>query len=220
MNFLNVENPFFRGVWKFMNLILLNLLWVLCCVPVFTIGASTSALYYAVQKNVKNDRGNTAQVFFRGFKENFKQSTLIWLVMMVLIYVFSFDLWFFINYGKDGHPVFYSLRFIFYVVLFIVALYYVYIFPYLARFKNTIKHVLYNSTLLIIRHPIQLLKNIFFVGFCCFMVWFLPFLFFVMPAVCMWQISFVMEKIYQIYMSPEDKELEEQRNAIGDPNEF
>ena len=220
MSFFNIDNPFFRGVWKFMNLVLLNLLWVMCSLPIFTIGASTSALYYAVQKNVKHERGNTAQVFFRGFKESFKRSTIIWLVMLVLLYIFGFDLWFFTTYGRDGHAVFYSLRYMFYVVLFILAVYFLYLFPYVARFEARIRQVLYNSTLLIIRHPVQLLKNLFFVAFCVFMVWFLPFLFFVMPAVCMWQVSFVMEKIYAIYMSPEDKELEEQRNAISDPNDW
>ena len=219
MNFFSIDNPFFRVLWKIMNLILLDLLWLLCCLPIFTIGASTSALYYAVQKNVKNELGNTAQQFFRGFRENFKQSTLIWIVMFALCMLFSFDLTFFTNYGNDGHPLLYPLRYMFYVVLFIEGVYFLYIFPYIARFKNTTKNVLYNSTLLIIRHPLRLLACLFFLACTIFMIWLLPFLIFVAPAAFVWQMSFLMEKTYALYMSDEDKEFERRRNTPGDPDE-
>lgn len=219
MNLFSIDNPFWRGVYKGVNLIFLNLLWLICCLPIFTIGASTTAFYYALQKNIKNELGGTAQQFFRGFRENFKQSTIIWLVMFVLCMLFSFDLAFFTDYGNDGHPLIYSLRYIWYVVLFIEAVYFLYVFPYIARFENTTKNVLLNSVLLIIRHPKRLLSNIFFVAFAAFMVWFLPFLIFVAPAICLWQVSIMMEKIYALYMSDEDKEFERRRNTPGEPDE-
>ena len=128
MNFLNVDNPFFSFITKVVNMILLSLLWLMCCIPIFTIGASTTALYYAVQKNINHDLGNATQQFFRGFKENFKQSTLVWLILFVLCMLFSFDMTFFTNYGNDGHPLLYNLRYMFIVLLVIEAVYFINLF--------------------------------------------------------------------------------------------
>lgn len=219
MGIFNLDNPFFRAISKIVNLILLSLFWLMCSIPIFTIGASTTALYYAVQKNIKYDLGTASQQFFRGFKENFKQSTIIWLILFALCMLFSYDLAFFTNYGKDGHPLIYSLRYMFYLLLFIEIVYFIYLFPYLARFKNTIKNTFFNATLLIIRHPGRLLANLFFLGTACFMVWLLPMLICIAPAVCIWQINHTMEKTFALYMSEEDKEFERRRYTPGDPHE-
>ncbi len=216
MNFLNTDNRFWQAVLKIINLIWLNLLFLICSLPIFTIGASTSALYYAVQKNIKNDLGNSTAQFFRGFRESFKQATIIWIVMFALCMLFSYDLVFFKNFGADGHPIFYGLHYIWYVVLFIEIVYYLYLFPYIARFTNTTKNILLNASLLIVRHPVQLLKVLGFTAFAVFMVWFLPFLIFIAPAVCVWQISFVLEKLYEHYMTPEDLDLQNRRYGIGE----
>ncbi len=219
MSFFNIDNPFFRAVWKIMNLILLSMLWLICSLPIFTIGASTCGLYYAVEKTIKHDLGYSAQMFFRGFKASFKQSTPIWLVMLALCLLFSFDWTFFTNYGQDGHPYLYLLRYIFVVPLFLELVYFLYIFPYIARFQVKTKALLYNCTLLIIRHPLRLLAILFFLACTVFMVWFLPFLIFLAPAVFIWQESILMERTYLLYMSDEDKESERRRNTPGDPDE-
>ena len=219
MNFLNVDNPFFSFITKVVNMILLSLLWLMCCIPIFTIGASTTALYYAVQKNINHDLGNATQQFFRGFKENFKQSTFVWLILFALCMLFSFDMTFFTNYGNDGHPLLYNLRYMFIVLLAIEAIYFIYLFPYLARFKNTVKNTFFNATLLIVRHPGKTLLFMLYLATVCFLVWLIPMTIVVLPAVFMWQVSHGMEKIYAKYMSPEDKEFERRRYTPGDPHE-
>ena len=60
----------------------LNLLWFLCSIPVFTIGASTAALYAVTLKIVNEREGNLTAQFFQAFRENFKQATLLWLVLL------------------------------------------------------------------------------------------------------------------------------------------
>lgn len=216
MNFLNTDNKFWQFILKIINLIWLNLLWLICCIPIFTIGAATSALYYAVQKNIKNDLGNSTQQFFRGFRESFKQATILWLILFALCMLFSYDLAFFENYGKDGHPIFYALHYVWYVTLLIEIIYYLYLFPYIARFSNTTKNIFMNASLLIVRHPVQLLKVLGFAAFAVFMIWFLPPLLFIAPAVAFWQISFVLEKLYERYMTPEDLALQRRRYGKGE----
>ena len=67
---------------KFCGACYLNLLWILCSLPVFTIGASTTALYYVTLKMVQDEESNITAMFFRAFRENFRQATTLWLIML------------------------------------------------------------------------------------------------------------------------------------------
>lgn len=88
----NYDNPVWRFVGKLGDLILLNILWIICSIPIFTIGASTTAVYYVTLKLVRDDDGYTIKSFFRSFKENFKQATALWLMFLVTGLVLLFDL--------------------------------------------------------------------------------------------------------------------------------
>lgn len=91
----NYDNPVWRFIGKFGDLILLNILFVICSIPIFTIGASTTAVYYVTLKLARNDDGYTIRSFFKSFKENFKQSTIIWLILLVVGIILGIDVWFF-----------------------------------------------------------------------------------------------------------------------------
>jgi uncharacterized membrane protein YesL len=73
------ENPFFQGLMKLVGLISLCAAFLLCCLPVFTAGASFAALYESIEKNMKHDRGYPAQEFWAGFRVNFKRATMCFL---------------------------------------------------------------------------------------------------------------------------------------------
>lgn len=97
---LNPDNPVMQFITKIVNTVYLNILWFICSLPVFTIGASTTALYYVTLKMVKNEEGNITKAFFHSFRENFKQGTLIWMILLGLGIIL----------GIDGY-VLYHLRF-------------------------------------------------------------------------------------------------------------
>ena len=82
--FFNYDNPVWRFIGKFGDLIILNILWLVCSIPVITIGASTTAVYYVTLKLARDDDGYTIRSFFKSFKENFKQSTVIWLILLAV----------------------------------------------------------------------------------------------------------------------------------------
>ena len=90
----NYDNPVWRFIGKLGDLVLLNLLWVICCIPVFTAGAATTAVYYVTLKLVRDDDGSTIKSFFHSFTQNFKQATAIWLMILVAGGLLGFDLWF------------------------------------------------------------------------------------------------------------------------------
>ena len=79
MRFFSVDNPVWRFIRKIGYLWLLNILWVLTSLPVITIGASTTALFYACMK-LQGDEGYPTANYFRSFRENFRQATIIWLI--------------------------------------------------------------------------------------------------------------------------------------------
>lgn len=82
--FIQLLNKIFCAAW-------LNILWFLCCIPIFTIGASTTALYYVSFKLVRNEEGNITKQFFTAFRSNFKKATLIWLPLLGLGILFGID---------------------------------------------------------------------------------------------------------------------------------
>ena len=75
------DSKFSRVVIKLCYACFLNLLWMLCSIPIITIGASTTALWYAGLKIIREQEYNAAGLFFRSFKQNFKQATVLWLIL-------------------------------------------------------------------------------------------------------------------------------------------
>lgn len=144
---LNPDNRVMQFITKIVNAVYLNILWFICSLPIFTIGTSTTALYYVTLKMAKNEEGNLTKAFFHSFRENFKQGTIIWMILLGLGIVL----------GVDGY-VLYHMRFenafwtictaIFIVALVAYAIVLMYIFPLLSRFSNTTRAMFKNSIMI------------------------------------------------------------------------
>jgi len=142
--FFNPDSSIMHFITKIANSAYLNILWFVCCLPIVTIGASTTSLFYVTLKMAKNEEGSITAAFFCSFKENFIQATKIWLLLLAAGIVFLFD----------GY-IFYHMRFenllwtigtaVYLVVLAAYAIILMYIFPLLARFNNTIFAMFKNS---------------------------------------------------------------------------
>lgn len=141
------DNPVMQFINKIVGSVYLNILWFLCCLPVITIGASTTALFYVTLKMTEDEEGSLTKTFFRSFRENFKQATVIWLLLLLAGIVL----------GIDGY-VFYHMRYgnifwtlgaaVFLIVLAAYVILLMYIFPILSRFDNTTKAMFVNSIMI------------------------------------------------------------------------
>lgn len=141
----NLDNP----VWSFMgrvaDLVILNILALICSIPIVTIGASWTAMYFVTIRIVRKEEGYVIRDFFRSFKENFKQATIIWLLVIAVAAVFIGDILIY-RMMPDQIPQI--------IMIIVVALAYlvlgtvVYVFPVLSRFHNTIKNTIKNAFLL------------------------------------------------------------------------
>ena len=180
MKFFSYESKFSQLLLKLCYACYLNLLWMLCSIPIVTIGASTTALYYASLKIVRGEESYAGRMFFRSFKENFRQATQLWLILLgVGLFL-----------GADGYILYHlrqsstgTLAVIWTVILAVVlaaAVLYVivleYVFPLLASVSNTNRAMLKNA-FLIGTHYLFATILIFAVHFAMFFVvvaWFTP----------------------------------------------
>ena len=136
------DSPLMTFLGKVADLIIVNILAFVCCIPIFTIGASMTALYYVVLKIVRNEECYITKHFFKSFKENFKQATIIWLIMLFFVAVIAVDLvvmWF----SSIVFPDWLKIGIAIVLILLLIAV--IHVFPILARFENTIKGTYRNS---------------------------------------------------------------------------
>ena len=146
-NLFNPESPIMQFITKITYSAYLNILWFICCIPIFTIGASTTALFYVTLKMAKNEEGNITRAFFRSFKENFKQGTIIWLILLVVGIVLGFD-GYTLYHMRFSNAFWTILTAIFIVAVAAYAIILMYIFPLLARFQNTTLAMFKNSIMI------------------------------------------------------------------------
>lgn len=144
---LDIDGPVMQYITKIVYSVWLNILWIIFCLPVFTVGASTTALFYVTLKIVRNEESSITRAFFHSFRENFRQATLIWLILLGIGIIL----------GIDGY-IFYHMKFdsvvwtfgtaIYIIALATYAIILMYIFPLLAGFNNTIWAMFKNSLMI------------------------------------------------------------------------
>lgn len=146
MNINWIDNPVMQAIGRAADFIILNLLWILCSIPIVTIGASTTALYTVMLKLVKNEEGYIVKGFFKAFKENFRQSTVMELIFLVPSFILIVD--FSALKLMPGKMASYMGVFLFVMGCLLICTA-VYAFALQARFVNTIKNTLKNAVILV-----------------------------------------------------------------------
>ncbi len=132
--FFQLDNPVWRFVGNIADMFLLSVFWYVCCLPVFTIGSGTTALYYVTLKLTSNQEGYTTTSFWRSFKSNFKQTTLLWLGFLAVGMVIAIDIYWGLTSGSSFGA---SLLPAFCIIAFLYLLVLSFLFPLLARCDNT-----------------------------------------------------------------------------------
>jgi len=134
----------------------LNLLWLVCSLPIVTMGAATTALYYVTLKIAEGTEGDITQQFFRAFRSNFAQATQIWVGLLALGVVLGVDIYTLrrLSAATTGAlAVTLTLALAVVIVACIIyAIVLMYVFPLLARVDNTNRAMLRNSLLIGLRY--------------------------------------------------------------------
>lgn len=148
-NLFSTDSPLWRALSKVADLIWLNILFVVCCIPVFTVGAALSAMYSVTLKMCVNEEGAISQDFFKAFRENFKQATILWLIMLGIGLFLIAD---FLMVPVLGGTVYDVAFWILCVIGILYIMVFGFLFPLQSKFENTIKRTLMNALFLSIRH--------------------------------------------------------------------
>ena len=77
MALFNMNSGFFKFINRLLDVLFLNFLWIICSLPIVTIGAATCAAFSISLKMVDDEEGYIGKAFFKEFKKNFKQGTLM-----------------------------------------------------------------------------------------------------------------------------------------------
>ena len=139
--FFNPDSPLMGYLNQMADLVILNILTIVCCIPVVTIGAAMTALYETAGK-LQREEGNLYSGYFRAFKSNFKQATALWLLFLLVGALLLFSIYFYSVVTVIGGQVLMSLSV---MLFFLWAAAIAWLFPLQSRFANTIFGTLRNA---------------------------------------------------------------------------
>lgn len=150
MRFFSSDNMFTRLMNRIGILFTANLLFILCCLPIVTAGAGFAALYYTVLLSLReNGDIKPAKTFWKGLKENFRQATVVWLILLVLAVVLYLEI-----FWCGQFTGFIALfRFGLYAIALALAVLAIFIFPVMGAFQCTLPQLLKNSAGFAFRRP-------------------------------------------------------------------
>jgi uncharacterized membrane protein YesL len=194
----NIENPVMRYILKIFDCMCLSLLWLACCLPILTAGAATTALYATVYRYLRKDEGHLLRTFLSAFRENWKRSTLVWLVILAVGILLGVDMLVFRTMALQGQ----FLGKLYWVILLLIGVWItwlVYAFAYCARFHGSVKDVLRGSALLMLLHPLRALTVFLPTAASMLVVCMAPGFVSIVPAVVGLICSITLEKIFKLH---------------------
>lgn len=133
---------FFAFAW---NLICLNLITLVFCIPVVTAGAALTAMHYVLLGLIRREEGYISRMFLRAFKENFAQATILWIAVLALFFSYRVD-WVIVTSNTDvfGKPVQYGIL----ILTIVTFMLFQFLFPLLSHFENSVLMTVKNTVIL------------------------------------------------------------------------
>lgn len=141
-NIFNLDSPIMRALSRMTDLLILNLLTLVCCIPIVTAGASLTACHYMALKMARHEEAYVVRGFFKSFKQNLKQGTIIWLMLLFVIVILASDLMI-LNSMEFAYKT--PLKVVIMIVGILVLFTATFVFPTLAKFDNPIMRTIKNA---------------------------------------------------------------------------
>lgn len=145
-----MDSPLMRFLTKIADLMVLNILFCITSIPLITIGASWTALYSVTLKMVRDEEGSVSRSYFRSFRQNFRQATLLWLGVLVVLALLVLDIRVLNGMAEGTAPGLLRVGVEILALLGIMVLQY--LFPSLARFEASLADTLKNACMMALAH--------------------------------------------------------------------
>lgn len=147
--FFGIDTPLWCFFSRLADLVILNLCFLIFCIPVVTIGPALTALYYTSMKMAEGDVTSVTKAFYHSFRENLRQGTVMWIISLFVLALTAFDLYLITGFQGALRSILHTVLLIFGLTVYMVILY---TFPLLGRFENTNLNMFRNAFVMCIRH--------------------------------------------------------------------
>lgn len=195
----------FQAINKFLDSIALCLIWAVFSVPVITMGAATTALFYTADKVIFREEGKLVSSFWHSFKLNFKQATLIGLLFGFLFCFLYLEVFYSYTLYSSGH-----LHIAMFVVILavtaLIIMWASYVFPYIAKYTDTTKQAFRKCAFMAV---FNLPWSVLILAVICasfIMVQLIPGGFIFAPLACLMSISRITARVFQKYAKSSDED--------------
>lgn len=145
----STQSPVTQLLTMISDILIASVLFCVCSIPIVTIGPSITALYAVMLKMENGEHDGVASSFFKSFRENFKQSLLLSVVLLLVIAFLAVDIYFFLA-GILNAPM--LLQLIVLVALLIPVCAVGYVFPMIARFEVKTGRTMVNALIITVTH--------------------------------------------------------------------
>lgn len=183
---------------KIGDCVILSVLWLLFSLPVLTLGAATTALYDSVNKILRQDYGGIWSVFRGSFRDNFKQSTIIWLILLGLFCILlmsAYSAWLLFEQALISVVMLILLA----IVIALALMWALYLFPCVARFQSTVPRMLKSCAVVAVIHLFWSVVLLAILGLSVYLALTMPIGLLVMPGAGMFVSSLILEPIFRKY---------------------
>ncbi len=170
----DMNNPVWQFIGKLVDAFVLHIIWLVCSLPVVTIGPATTALYYAMMRDVRDEDPHYVRAFFRSFKENLKQGMIIGIILLVVGALLGYGLWFYT--ANRAVSTFYLVMWVVdigFLIIYLMTLQYV--FALQSRFVNTVRTTIMNAFFMSLKHLGWTIVMLFIFAVVYFVVFFVGF---------------------------------------------
>ncbi len=206
------DNKVFEVINAIVDLLVLGFFWIITSIPVFTMGASTTALYYTVNKSIRNKKGYAYREYWKAFKRNFKQATLCFMMWFVVAIFLVGDVIITKQVLRQDTQL--GASYYFFLVLAGAALAWeFYLFSYIARFECTVMEAMKKSLFMMLANLGWSAALVAIFMACLFLCRDMMSLFILLPGGFCAIKNYILEKVFKKYRTPEDiaRELEMNR---------
>ncbi|MDR3338164.1 MAG: DUF624 domain-containing protein, partial [Treponema sp.] len=171
----------------------LNILWLLCCVPVITIGASTAAFYYTTTKVLRGERGHILPEFWRSFRLNFVKAVVLFLIFAVLLFIIAINMRIAPEIDRGYFGIF--LICLYFALGAVIFAFMIYAFPALSRFEMNAFWILKLSVYMTFRYFHYTLALLGIYAAAGIIIYYIPFFIIFVPSLALLAASHLLERL-------------------------
>ncbi|MCL2386532.1 MAG: galactose-1-epimerase [Defluviitaleaceae bacterium] len=205
-DFFSMDGAFNKYGGFVADTVILGLLWIFFSLPIVTIGASTTALFYVSTRRIANRERYITSDFWQSFKANFLRATTFWIALIAIVMMIAYNMWLALQNPEMMGPLSILVLPAQIIILLEIMLIAIYIFPVTARFDMGIRQTLKTCFFMANRHLLTSITCMLILAALLVAIPFFPPIAFVAPGIYAMLSSYMLMRIFKRYRPEMDKD--------------